>query len=259
MVEAFYNLINLIGSTISETIKFLLDLKVCIVETFYNLRYLIDNIISKNISFLLSFDIKDYFKTSIIDEVAIPSAIGSLTFSIMIIIFLIQNFSNNEEYRYSNHSVAIYDFCNIKFIIIVNCLIIFDILLIDLWLKSCNIVYLIFLIKLYLLLLINICYYIYIFIRSKKILAGAGKWLKFNQNYNWEIINNLIKYHNKIVNETPSNEKNVQEQINELFNENKNIIFVRNKLYNKKDDIFILYGEKNGILKNVDIKKLKKI
>ena len=38
MVEAFYNLINLIGNAISETIKFLLDLKVCMVETFYNLR-----------------------------------------------------------------------------------------------------------------------------------------------------------------------------------------------------------------------------
>lgn len=228
-------------------------------KIYCNLINLITDIINKMICFSYNID----FETSVIDEVAIATAIGSSTFSIMIIIFLIQNFSNNEEYRYSNHSVAIYDFCNIQFIIIANCLIIIDILLIDLLLKFCNIVRLIFLIKLYLLLylllLINICYYIYIFIRSKKILAGDGKWLKFNQNYNWEIINNLIQYHNKIVNETPSNEKNVQEQINELFNENKNIIFKRSKLYNKKDDIFILYGEKNGILKNVDIKKLKKI
>ena len=173
MVEAFYNLINLSGNTIRETIKFLLDLKVCMVETFYNLINLIDNIISKNISFLLSFDIKDYFKTAIIDEVAIATAIGSLSFSIVIIIFLVQNISKNEEYRYSSQSVAIYDFCNLKFIIVVDSLIIFDIVLIDLQLNYIsNIVYLIFLVIMYLLLFINICYYLYIFIQSKKIIIG---------------------------------------------------------------------------------------
>ena len=98
MVEAFYNLINLIGNTISETIKFLLDLKVCMVETFYNLINLITDIINKMICFLYNID----FETSIIDEVAIATAIGSLSFSIVIIIFLVQNISKNEEYRYSN-------------------------------------------------------------------------------------------------------------------------------------------------------------
>ena len=261
MVEAFYNLINLIGNAISETIKFLLDLKVCMVETFYNLSNLIDNIISKNISFLLSFDIKDYFKTAIIDEVAIATAIGSLSFSIVIIIFLVQNISKNEEYRYNNQSVAIYDFCNLKFIIVVDSLIIIDIVLIDLQLNFIsNIAYLIFLLSMYLLLFINICYYLYIFSQSKKIIIGDSSWLDFYQKYNWEIINNLFEYHNKIVKKTSHTKKNILKQIDKLNkHNNKRMKYCIYKLDHKQNSIFTLYSAKDGILKNVNVKRIKNI
>ena len=257
MVEAFYNLINLFGNAISETIKFLLDLKVCMVETFYNLINLITDIMNKMICFLYNID----FETSIIDEVAIATAIGSLSFSIVIIIFLVQNISKNEEYRYSNQSVAIYDFCNLGPIIIVDSLIIFDIVLIDSQLNVIRkIVYVIFLGIMYLLLFINICYYFYIFSQSKKIIIGDSSWLSFFQKYNWKIINNLFDYHDKIVKKTSRTKKNILKQIDKLYkHNNKRMPYCMYELYRKQNSIFTLYSAKNGILKNVNVKRIESI
>ena len=228
-------------------------------KTFCNLinlfTYHIVHIVNKIVYFLSNLD----FKTSIIDEVAIATAIGSFSFSIMVTIFLIQGMNTNEEYIYSNQSAAIYDFCKLRFVIIVNSLIFFDLVLIDLRLNCYNIVYLTLSAFMYLLLLLNICSYYFIFKQSKKIITGDSKWLGFYQEYNWKIINNLTMYHNKIIHKTSCNNKKIQKQITKLHEQNSRIRCCNYKIYYREDNIFILYGEQNGILKNVDIKKIENL
>ena len=120
--------------------------------------------------------------------------------------------------------------------------------------------YVIFLGIMYLLLFINICYYFYIFSQSKKIIIGDSSWLSFFQKYNWKIINNLFDYHDKIVKKTSRTKKNILKQIDKLYkHNNKRMPYCMYELYRKQNSIFTLYSAKNGILKNVNVKRIESI
>ena len=260
MVGTFYNLINIIGNTMRQTIKFLLDLKVYMAETFYNLINLIGNTISKTINFLLNLDIKVCFETSIIDEVIIASSIGSLTFSAMIIIYIIQIMNQNKENRFDINSVVVYDFCKLRLIIIVNSLLILIIVLIDSQLLSIKKVYVYLCVFMNVLLIINIYSYYYIYNKSREIINGNNKWELFCQKFHWKVIESLTEYHNKIVKKTSYAKNNILKQIDRLHkHNNKRTNYYMNKLYHKQNSIFTLYSTHNGILKSVNVKRIESI
>ncbi len=239
---------------ITEEIKYILFIK-----TINTIRQLYYNLINAFEYILCDFDLVEYLETSFVREVAIATAIGSLTFCAMLIIFVAQITSNNEEEKYNSHSAAIYDFCNLRSIIVINSLLIVNSVIVSMSLQFHEAIHILLLTCLYLLILINILCYLHIFYKSRQIIVNDYKWLAFYQTYHWGVIDNLIKYHGSIVKQTAENNKKIQEQIDNYKKENQHITYLKSKIPYRKDEIFTLNCEQVGILKFVDIKKINNI